>query len=250
MGPAGCLGCNDCGLARQGEDGVSDEELEAALRIRARLGFQGEGERGMFLCHTLCELGATPLEETLESIRDFLVTHPSDVLVVVNQDYVTSPDFVAAVEAAGLGDLVITPPADGPWPTLGELVARDRRVLFLAENEGGAAPWYQPVYERLTEETPYAFPVVGDLLAPAALPASCAPNRGPAEGAPLFLMNHWITTSPVPRPSDAARINAREALLARVAECERVRGRLPSLLAVNFYLEGDLFAVVDELNAR
>ena len=43
------------------QDGVSDASFAAALRLRERLGFRGEGERGMYLCHTLCELGATPL---------------------------------------------------------------------------------------------------------------------------------------------------------------------------------------------
>ena len=43
------------------QDGVSPSAVDAALRLRERLGFAGEGERGMYLCHTFCELGATPL---------------------------------------------------------------------------------------------------------------------------------------------------------------------------------------------
>ncbi len=41
------------------QDGVSDASFDAALRLRDRLGFRGAGKRGMYLCHTLCELGAT-----------------------------------------------------------------------------------------------------------------------------------------------------------------------------------------------
>ncbi len=52
----------------------------------------------MYLCHTFCELGATPLADVLDDIRDFLVTHPGEVLVIVNQDYVTPADFVGAIE--------------------------------------------------------------------------------------------------------------------------------------------------------
>jgi hypothetical protein len=62
-------------------------------------------------------------------------------------------------------------------------------------------------------------------------------------------MNHWINTDPVPLPSNAAAVNAYAPLLARARECERVRGRRVNLLAVDFYEHGDLFRVVDTLNA-
>jgi len=50
------------------------------------------------------------------------------------------------------------------------------------------------------------------------------------------------------RPSDAAKVNAYAPLLARAKACERIRKRLPNLLAVNFYKEGDVFRVADTLN--
>jgi hypothetical protein len=37
-------------------------------------------------------------------------------------------------------------------------------------------------------------------------------------------------------------------LPARMRECGRIRHHKPNLVAVNFYREGDLFQVVDELN--
>jgi hypothetical protein len=62
------------------------------------------------------------------------------------------------------------------------------------------------------------------------------------------LINHWVTTAPVQRPSDAAKVNAYGPLLSRARTCQRVRAHLPSLVAVNFYKEGDVFGVVDTLN--
>ena len=50
------------------------------------------------------------------------------------------------------------------------------------------------------------------------------------------------------RPSDAANVNAYAPLLARAQACERIRKRLPNLLAVNFYKQGDVFRVADTLN--
>jgi uncharacterized membrane protein HdeD (DUF308 family) len=230
------------------EDGASAAAVEAAERLRDRLGFRGPGEPGMYLCHTFCELGATPIADVLEDIREFLVTHPGDVLVVINQDYVTPPDFVAAIDDAGLTRYAFEPPSGSSWPTLGEMIEQDRRLVVLAENEAGAAPWYQLVYERLTQETPFSFSSTEQLTAPDALAGSCRPNRGEA-GAPLFLVNHWVNTDPLPLPSNATVVNAYEPLLRRARACGRERGRPLNLLAVDFYTRGDVFEVVDTLNA-
>ena len=235
-------------LRRQAQqDGVSPDAVDAALRTRERLGFRGEGERGMYLCHTFCELGGTPLEGVLDDVHDFLVSHPEEVIVIINQDYVTPEDFVAAARDAGLEEFAYRGPPKGTWPTLRQMIDRGQRAVFLAENHAGAAPWYHLAYESITEETPYSFSKVAQLIDPARLAASCEPNRGP-DGAPFFLANHWITTDPVPLPSQAERVNAYEPLLARMRKCRRRRRQLANLVAVNFYRRGDLFRVVDALN--
>ena len=235
-------------LDRAKEDGVSEEAVAAALRLRDRAGFAGEGERGMYLCHTFCELGGTELGSVLEDLHDFLAANPGEVVVVVNQDYVTPQDWVGAIREAGLEPYAFAPPPAGrPWPTLRRMVDSGRRLVMLAENEGGAAHWYQPAYDTLLQETPFSFPSAAPLLDAANLDATCEPNRGPAT-APLFLVNHWVTTDPLPRPSDADAVNAYGPLMARLRACERIRDRVPNLVAVNFPRHGDLYRAVDTLN--
>ena len=202
----------------------------------------------MYLCHTFCELGGTELGSVLEDLHDFLAANPGEVVVVVNQDYVTPQDWVGAIRDAGLEPYAFTPPPSGsPWPTLRQMVDSGRRLVMLAENEGGAAPWYQPAYDALLQETPFSFPRAAPLLDMANLDATCEPNRGPAD-APLFLVNHWVTTDPLPRPSDADAVNAYRPLLARLRACERIRDHIPNLVAVNFPRHGDLYRAVDALN--
>jgi hypothetical protein len=127
------------------------------------------------------------------------------------------------------------------------MIDSGHRLLVLAENRAGAAPWYQPVYERLVQETPFSFSRTRQLTDPAELDASCRPQRG-SGGAPLLLVNHWINTDPLPRPGNAAIVNAYGPLLRRARACERIRRRAVNLLAVDFYERGDLFKVVDTLN--
>jgi len=61
-------------------------------------------------------------------------------------------------------------------------------------------------------------------------------------------MNHWIESTPTPRPSNAEIVNAYDFLLKRAKACRKERGMIPNLVAVDFYRSGDLLRVVDALN--
>ena len=189
-----------------------------AMRIRDRLVGQAEGRRGLYLCHGFCELGATPLAPALAGIREFLVRNPDEVLVLVIEDYVTPEDLAGDFAHAGLDGLVYHGPLGPPWPTLREMIDTRQRVLVLTESGNPAVPWIHAAFEVM-QETPYHFESASALR--------CAPNRGGSKGS-LFLMNNWIDTTPAPKPSNAAIVNAYDALLARARQCASERGRGPS----------------------
>lgn len=220
------------------ERAVGAEAVDAAMRIRDRLTGEPTGPRAAYLCHGFCELGATPLVAMLEGVRGFLVSHPGEVLVFVIEDYVSPADIAAAFSASGLERYVYRGAAAPPWPTLRELIDSDQRILVLGENDTRGVPWYHPAFE-VVQETPYKFESPAEF--------SCAPNRGGTSG-PLFQVNHWIETLPAPKPSNAAIVNAHDFLLARARACQKQRGRLPNLLAVDFARTGDVVGVVAELN--
>ena len=229
------------------EAGVSPAAVDAALRLRDRAGFKRRGRAR-----------AVPLPRVLRARGDAagirarrhrgVPRHPSGRGDRDRQRGLRDAGGLRCRgQEAGLADLAYDGPTSGDWPTLREMIDDNQRIVFLAENHAGAAPWYRPAYEQILQETPFPFSKASQLTTPSELPASCKPNRGP-EDAPLFLLNHWITTTPVARPSDAAKVNAYEPLLRRARECRRLRGKLPNLVAVNFYREGDTFRVVDTLN--
>jgi hypothetical protein len=232
-------------------DPLPEDAIKAAMRLRDRLA-RGKvtSRRKVYLCHMFCELGGTPLLSVLRDIHDFLVAHPNQVLVVINEDYVSPRNFVSAVDAAGLKTLVFEPPAAGTgrWPTLRQMIDADHRIVFLAENDAGGAPWYRAAYDGITMETPYEFKKASQLTDPSKLAASCAPHRGPKQGATMFLVNGWISTNPAPLPSNAAKVNAYRPLLRRLRTCQRLRHHIPNLVAVDFYRQGDVFKAVDTLN--
>jgi hypothetical protein len=223
------------------ERALGKEGMAAVLRIRDRLAGEPQGDRGVYLCHGFCELGALELVPTLREMRDFLVANPGEVLIIVVQDESVTPlDVERCFRESGLIDFVYRGPARPPWPTLREMVTTDQRVLVMAENVSAGVDWYHPAFEVM-QETPYEFRDPSEF--------SNRPNRGGTVGS-LLLMNHWIETTPMPKPSNAAIVNAREVLLERIRALERERQRRPNLVAVDFCDVGDLVPVVRELNER
>lgn len=194
-------------------------------------------QEGQFLCHNLCGFGVTQLAEGLAEIRVFLEENPREVVVIIIQDAITPEDTETAFEESGLISTVYTHEEGQPWPTLGEMIDMNQRVVVMAEEQGPPPDWYLNVWDY-TKETPYSFHHPDEL--------SCEPNRGNEEGE-FFLLNHWIERAS-PSRVDSAQMNEYQFLLNRAQECAEERGQIPNFVAVNFYLNGDLFDVDDDLN--
>ncbi|HWE23948.1 MAG TPA: hypothetical protein VG496_08400, partial [Myxococcales bacterium] len=228
---------SELGSREQLEKAVGPEGTAAAMRIRDRLVGGKDAERGIYFCHGFCELGAYEVAPALGAVRQFLVEHPGELLVLILEDYVTPADLERAFAESGLVDFVYSG-ATARWPTLHELIARNQRVIVFTESGRPGAPWLLPAFESF-QETPYTFHTPAEM--------SCRPNRGGSTGT-LFLLNHWIETTPAPRPSNAAVVNAYDFLLARAKRCQRERRHVPNVIAVDFYATGDLLRVARTLN--
>lgn len=214
-------------------DGMDAETEAAAERVRARL--TGEaGEVGLYLCHGFCEIGAIEAIDALAGIRQWLLDHPREVIVVFVQDMTEPEDTARAFEESGLADLAYDHVWGTPLPTLDEMITDDRRVFVMAEEDAGAIPWLHDGFSY-TQETPFSFAGADEF--------SCEPNRG-REDSPLFQVNHFIT----PALGRNGSINDPEVLVPRLEQCREERGLLPNLVAVDFWEAGDTVAAVDLLN--
>ena len=219
------------------EDTMGPEGVAAALRIRERLVGVDEGHREMYFCHGFCELGAYAVLPTLKDMRDWLVQHPNEVVLLLVEDYVSPEDLEKAFKDSQLEDMVYDAAAP-PWPMLRDLVTTGQRVIVFIQSGKPGFSWMRPTLGNI-QETPYTFHTPDEF--------SCAPNRGGTTGS-LFQINHWIETTPSPKPSNAAIVNAHDFLLARVQKCARERKHIPNIIAVDFYGTGDVMRVVDEMN--
>ena len=216
--------------------------LAAAERLAGSLGVRGTGggEADVWLCHTVCELGATKMSTALGEIKTFLDENPGEVVILFVEPYVPPEEIEREFQDAGLADRTAPLERGSPLPTLGELVRTDKRLVVLTEKDAdGSIPWYLDGFS-FVQDTPLGATEVDQL--------SCDRNRGEPDS-PLLMLNHWADLFP-PRRSANEDFQTREELLARARECARKRGMPVNMIAVDHYDLGALVEVVDELNSE
>lgn len=219
--------------ARLGVDAVG-----AAERLAGRLDLvPAQGKRKVYLCHTVCELGAERMSSTLREIRGWLERNRAEVLVIVLESSVEPSEIEAEFASAKLEPYLAALPRDRPLPTLRQMIISGRRLVVLDDKDGGDAPWHQPAFLFAQDTSISAFTKSR---------TACDPNRGTPES-PLLIMNHWVDRFPPP-PTAAEEVNRRSVLSQRIRACRNRLGRVPNAIAVDFYDRGDAIAVARELN--
>jgi hypothetical protein len=233
-------------LAAEGSDRnkvaqqVPPRALRVADRIAGEVGVGSlNGQPEPYLCHTLCELGAEPLDRELEVIGRFLKDHPDEVLIVIVEDYIPPSTIEQAFERTGLSRYVATLDRSEPSPTLRTLITRGQRLVVFAEANGGSPAWYMPAFSFI-QDTPLGATRPDQL--------SCKRYRGEGSS-PLLLINYWIPPFP-PSPSLNAGIGRAFFLRGRLDRCLRERGFKGAIVAVDFYERTSVIDVAHELNSR
>ena len=217
---------------------LGPEAVRTAERLAGGVGAGAlGGPREVWLCHSLCELGATKMSDALTVYRDWLDDHPGELLVLLVEASVPAWAVQRQFRRAGLLDRIARLRRDQPLPTLGTLLDRGRRLVVLGERDTGDLPWYLEAFDWI-QDTP---------LGPGATSA-CGRSRGEPDS-PIFMLNHWVDDFP-PRPSANARVNSDDAIVARAERCEQRRSLRLSFIAVDHYDRGGVVAAAEELNSR
>jgi hypothetical protein len=212
--------------------------VRTAERLAGRVGAGTlVGARQVWLCHSLCELGATKMSDTLETYREWLDEHPGELIVLLLEPSVPAWAVERQFRNADLLDRVARLRRDRPLPTLGTLLERGRQLVVLGERDTGELDWYLDAFDWI-QDTPLGSEAT----------SSCEPSRGEPDS-PVFMLNHWVDDFP-PRPSANARVNSSKAIVARAERCELARDLRPSLIAVDHYDLGGVVEAAAELNRR
>jgi hypothetical protein len=218
---------------------LSREARAALQRLSGSVGFgTTKGKPSVWLCHTLCELGATSMASFLGTIARFLKNNPGQVLILFDEDYVSERALEAEFKRSGLFSHLAVLRAGQQMPTLGELVRSQHNVLvFTQEPVSGRYPWDM-----------YGFGFIQDTPLGAVKPSqfSCKLYRG-LPGSPLLMMNNWADVFP-PRRSPNLPLTKRSFILRRARQCQSQRHHIPNLILTDFYDSGDVIGAARILN--
>jgi hypothetical protein len=213
---------------------------EALQRFSKSVGFgSAKGKREVWLCHTLCELGATNAVGFFKTIERFLALNPGNVIVMFDEDYVSEESLEEVFKKSGLYSHLAVLREGQQLPTLGALIrARHNVVVFTQEPVSGRYPWDMYAFDGFIQDTPLG------AVKPSQF--SCELSRG-LPRSPLLMMNDWADVFP-PRRSPNVALTQRSFILKRARQCEQQRHHIPNLILTDFYGSGDVTGAARELN--
>jgi hypothetical protein len=218
------------------------------------------------LCHTSCDLlDVGTLESYLVTVTSWLESHPYEVIALLmgnnngHDERIAPSEFATTFQKSGILKYMYTPPSTSmnitEWPTLGEMILRNKRVVsFLDYGTNLLSEWgYQ--WETPFSPVDPAFP--------------CTEQRPPNQADDvsrnqMYVMNHNLNIQVdlgtvddilIPAYSLLNQVNAvsgNGSLGLNVENCEKMWGRPPNWLLVDYYnfgnFNGSVFQVAATAN--
>jgi hypothetical protein len=198
---------------------------------------------GVYVCHSICQIGSKLFADEMHSVDAFLTANPGEVVTLLlerSDATITADDIGNAMKASGLEPFMRVQAVGAAWPTLGEMIQKgERLVALLDDTTGSSSPWLLPRWQ-LTWETPWDNEVPADF-------GRCDADRG-MMGDGVYVVDTYMEDVPIQSAAHAALVNYDPFLVDRLLFCKRATSTLPNFAMVNFYEVSDIFSVVDVLN--
>ncbi|CAB9497777.1 integral membrane protein [Seminavis robusta] len=226
------------------------------------------------LCHGFCGLGEVDPKEFLERVVTFMdqPENQNDVFLLtmeLNSDAGQTVDLnviydTVLTQVEGFTDNLYVHEGPGePWPTLGTLIANNKRLIAFHFNgpdcsEAASCPDGMHYYFQYAQETPFDMPSIDSILDKE---TSCIITRGATttDGS-FFGVNNFVEASAFDLDNQleaATQANSLEFAKEHIEACSRIKqdgvyygDPNVNLLYVDFWHVGNIVQLVQEHNQR
>jgi len=219
----------------------------------------GRCDEHLSLVHGVCGIGYQNLFEAMMLLQEFLDANPHEVVLMplqFNDDtggIVQIAELYATMQQAktssgSLVDRVYIKDGSG-WPTLGEMIDMDQRVLVFVYNgqekctqvtcPPGVYDWFD-----VAAETDFQHESVAEIANDAV--EACRITRGGSGSQDFFGINLFLQS---PMQNASAVLNEKTFVEEHVKICSQLASLEPSLILIDFWGQGDVMEYVQEHNA-
>jgi len=209
-------------------------------------------------CHNICDYGERMPNDVFTNTVQFLNDYPSEVVVLLFEasgdqaEPIVWNDLYAEMDNVdGFADMIYDHTYGDDWPTMGNLVKQNKRIIVFYFNGGSCTdetcpPGFQYFF-NYASETQYQSASLDDLQN---YEYSCEITRTTQEDAlpaNFFVVNNFVT----PPDLDAAKIaNSKDFVSNRLTKCANENNLRPNFVYLDFWSEGVTAQLVQYANQQ
>ena len=178
----------------------------------------------------------------LNKLSDFMDDDETQIVTLLLENYVPANHLEYLFNETGLLERAYVHKMGDSWPTLGDLVLLGKTlVIFWDEGDTSEYPWLHHAWSH-SWDTNYGEQNEENM--------NCDVGRGDINQ-PVWHLNNWLSNAiGLSDPTRSEDINSHDKVLQRALECWEEVGKRPTFIAVDWWEDGDLVDVVNELNKK
>ncbi len=209
----------------------------------------------LIFCHGFCAVGKRTFGEVFTNMDTFLNENPTETLLIELEISVGNPtpqeiwNEISQYEGIKRKTYLHN---SNTFPTLKALQQDGRQILLFKHNgvdcsntsNNGCAPRILE-FHKYAMETEYEFQSEDEIEN---YPSSCPGTRGTSGRKDFYHINHFVTKWTGASFDAAKVINQKDAIINRINACEKLTKLKTSMVSIDFWQQGSLLEVAQEIN--